>query len=194
MVSSYPKQAGIVPALAAYTYGFVHIPCGKKFISLIQEILLLPTSSFTLRLWIWIHQTSSSFGCTWFIFLMYFLMRWAQPLLQGVESSCSRKQAEDGTQEIPRFLENHFHHRSGFAVWEQVSRKYVESAYLKMLKALLAKDLSSLLWLDMCWRECFQMAFRRPLSVFRSAVLSSVCKVYCLNVLCITCQGRQWVW
>lgn len=54
MGSSYTKQTGREPALAACTCGFVHIPCGKKFIAFIQEILLVPTSSFSLRL---------KFGC-----------------------------------------------------------------------------------------------------------------------------------
>lgn len=84
---------------------------------------LIPTSSFSLRLRIWIHQNSSSFGCTWLVSLMCLLMRWGQPLFQGAEWSCSRQQAQAGTQESPaRCSENHFHHKAG-KIWEQVAQE-----------------------------------------------------------------------
>lgn len=78
---------------------------------------MVPTCSFSLRLRIWMHQNSSTFGCNWLVSLMRLLMRWAQPLLQGAKWSCSRQQAQAGTQEAPKFLENDFHPGDGFTIW-----------------------------------------------------------------------------
>lgn len=59
---------------------------------------------------------TSSFGCTWLVFLLCLFTKWIQPLVQDAEWSCSRQQTEGGTQETPRFLENHLHHRAGFTI------------------------------------------------------------------------------
>lgn len=117
------RQVPAVLSVLCCACNFADVPCGKKVIAFIQEILLIPTSSFSLRLRVWIHQNGSSFGCTWFVSLMCLLMRWGQPLLQGAQWSRSGQPAQAGTRKTPaRCSENHLHHRSA-EIREQVAQE-----------------------------------------------------------------------
>lgn len=117
------RQVPAVLSVLCCACNFVDVACAKKVIAFIQERLLIPTSSFSLGLRVWIHQNSSFFGCTWFVSLMCLLMRWGQPLLQGAEWSRSGQPAQAGTWKTPaRCSENHLHHRSA-EIGEQVAQE-----------------------------------------------------------------------
>lgn len=166
MASSYTEEAGTaVLSVLCCACNFVDIPCGKKVIAFIQEILLVPTSSFSMRLRVWIHQNSSSFGCTWFVSLMCLLMRWGQPLLQGAQWSRSGQPAQAGTRKTPaRCSENHF--TIGVLKYgNRLPRRHAESASLKILEAHPVEVLGSLLWLDVRWVGVFPNGLQGSLPV-----------------------------